>query len=565
MMASVSTFALNRMNRVKSQIDEINDTWIPVLNTFSQVRLDVSSFRNYYLEMILLGDKQNEQFSFDRILPLIESIESNQDFIENTVFPRLTDTPFEEELTKDYQLFDEYWDDYLAVTFNMFDDTEWSSEEMRYDDLEFSSGERLRLFQETNIVYDSLNISLENLFDVNKQAASAAAIEGLRSYNQTRRFVISSFLLTLAISSLIAIMLVRSITGPVSELENAAEAISNGDLDVKIAVNNKDEIGNLAESFNLMTTSLQEARRQNESQAKALLEQQEHLRSSNEQLESRNLDLETTMSRLKSAQEQLVTKEKMASLGQLTAGIAHEIKNPLNFVNNFAYLSTELTRELAQELDDNKEKKVSEILEDIEGLLEDLNFNANKINEHGKRADGIVRSMLLHSRGRSGERQEIEVNSFLDEYVNLAYHGMRANDPEFMIRIDKSFDPEVKKCEIVPQDIGRVFINLLNNAFYASWENAKTSGKDALVSISTKLEEDGVHIIVKDNGGGIPEELKKKIFEPFFTTKPTGQGTGLGLSLSYEIVTLGHHGKMYVDSEKGEGASFTVVLPVENS
>ena len=549
MMASVSTFALNRMNRVKSQIDAINETWIPVLSSFSEINLDVSTFRNFYLEEILSDDVQNEQLWFDKMYPLIDSIENNQDYIEQTIDSSLQDSPIGSELNEGYDLFREYWNDYLGATLTRFDGRDWSSDE------------KLRMFKETGPLYDSLNASLEEVIEINKQAAAAAALEGLRSYNQTRRVVVSSFILTLLLSSLIAIMLVQSITGPVSELENAAEAIANGDLDVKIAVESKDEIGNLAESFNTMTASLQEARRQNEAQSEELIEQQRHLKASNEQLESRNEDLEQTMRRLQSAQEQLVIKEKMASLGQLTAGIAHEIKNPLNFVNNFAFLSIELMKELVQELEDNKDKKVSEMLEEITALVDDLEFNATKINEHGKRADGIVRSMLLHSRGRSGEREEVSLNTFLDEYVNLAYHGMRASNPEFMIRINRSFDPDVHTTKLVPQDMGRVFINLLNNAFYAAWQRAKETGAQAEISIITSRKKEGIYIQVRDNGGGIPEGLQKKIFEPFFTTKPTGQGTGLGLSLSYDIVTLGHRGKMFVESEEGVGATFTIVLP----
>ena len=255
----------------------------------------------------------------------------------------------------------------------------------------------------------------------------------------------------------------------------------------------------------------------------------------------------------------------MASLGQLTAGIAHEIKNPLNFVNNFAVLSIELSEELSKELESNKEQTVASVLDEVEELLVDLRFNAQKISEHGQRADSIVRGMLEHSRGHADERRPLEINGLVDEYVNLAYHGMRARQPDFNVTLERDYDEAVGTLEVVPQEMGRVLLNLLNNAFYAVYERrlALDGTFEPRVSVSTRALGDRLEIRVEDNGGGIPEAIRDRIFEPFFTTKPTGSGnTGLGLSLSYEIVTQGHGGTLSVESEEGEGATFVVSLPV---
>ena len=280
-------------------------------------------------------------------------------------------------------------------------------------------------------------------------------------------------------------------------------------------------------------------------------------------LEAAKADIEATLDHLKTTQAQLIQAKKMASLGQLTAGIAHEIKNPLNFVNNFAALSTELADELLEELNAHPDKTVAEIRGDLDELLADLRLNTERIHEHGRRADGIVRAMMDHARGGESERRVTNVNALLDEYINLAYHGMRASTPDFNVTIERDFEEAVGEVEIVPQEIGRVFINLLNNAFYAVHRKAASAIEAYVptVQVRTHHTADAVEIRIEDNGPGIKQALVEKIFEPFYTTKPTGKGTGLGLSLSYDIVTQGHGGMLTVESEEGEGAAFVVCLP----
>jgi signal transduction histidine kinase/heme exporter protein D len=271
--------------------------------------------------------------------------------------------------------------------------------------------------------------------------------------------------------------------------------------------------------------------------------------------------LNATLENLKAAQQQLVTQQKLASLGQLTAGIAHEIKNPLNFVNNFAVLSIDLANELAEELESESLSAAKRQL--IEDILYKLRLNAGKINEHGKRADSIVRSMLQHSRGSSGRREMTDLNALLDQSVSLSYHGMRAQSATFNLIIEREYDPEVGELEVVPQNLSRVFLNILNNACYALDEKKKKSGEgfSPTLSVSSQNLGDKVEIRIRDNGNGIPPEIREKIFNPFFTTKPTGQGTGLGLSISHDIIVQEHRGEIRVETEEGKFTEFVVRLP----
>ncbi len=268
------------------------------------------------------------------------------------------------------------------------------------------------------------------------------------------------------------------------------------------------------------------------------------------------LDNASAYETLKSTQQQLIHAEKMASLGELTAGIAHEIQNPLNFVNNFSEVSMELTKEMIDEVDKGHTENVKEI-------ANDLILNLEKINHHGKRADAIVKGMLQHSRSNSGKKEWTDINTLCDEYLRLSYHGLRAKDKTFNASFETNFDTTIGKLNIIAQDIGRVILNLINNAFYAVNEKKKENIPDyqPTISITTRKEKDSVIIKVRDNGEGIPSHIADKIFQPFFTTKPTGQGTGLGLSLSYDIITKVHGGELQMESTPGKGTQFTISLP----
>ena len=301
----------------------------------------------------------------------------------------------------------------------------------------------------------------------------------------------------------------------------------------------------------------------------------ERLRAEREQAKAiakTNTELQLTLIELQNTQDQLIHAEKMASLGQLTAGIAHEIKNPLNFVNNFSRLSVGAAEELVELL----EEKRGIDDEDVSDLIETLKMNARKINQHGVRADNIVRSMLDHSRTEAGEKRPVDINKLVDEHINLAFHSWKAagrkngKDSPSPPTIERELDPDIGEVSLVPQDIGRVLINLINNGLYAvspeSGDKSPKSGdkspESGVVRVSTVRSGEFVEIRVEDNGVGIPRDKLRRIFEPFYTTKPTGSGTGLGLSLSHDIVVKGHSGELKVKSETGKGTEFIVRLPM---
>ncbi|MBD0280254.1 MAG: two-component sensor histidine kinase, partial [Flavisolibacter sp.] len=261
---------------------------------------------------------------------------------------------------------------------------------------------------------------------------------------------------------------------------------------------------------------------------------------------------------LKATQAQLIQSEKMASLGELTAGIAHEIKNPLNFINNFSEVSVEMMEELKEEI-----AKGNINNEHVHSLMADITQNLQKINQHGNRAGAIVNSMLEHSRISKGEKQLTDINELVGEYLEASYEGMVLKDKSFKAVLEKHFDPAIEKMDLIPEDIGRVLVNLFNNAFYSVTEKKKALNGtfEPTITVSTKIKKDWLEISVHDNGLGIPENILDKIYQPFFTTKPTGEGTGLGLSLSYDIITKGYVGEMVVRTEEGNYAEFIIRLP----
>ena len=319
---------------------------------------------------------------------------------------------------------------------------------------------------------------------------------------------------------------------PLRRMLTGLASVEKGDLDAEVIIEEQNELGSLALYFNRMTASLREYSTRME-----------------DLVAKRTEDLDNTIVDLRATQAQLVEQEKLASLGALTAGIAHEIKNPLNFVNNFAEVSEELSQEIVEALDAGNH-------EEARRLAREIGTNSGHIAKHGKRADAIVKAMMQHARGGESEREDVEVNTFVEEYANLAWHGMHARYHGFQGKVETAFDNDVGTISAQPQELGRVLVNLLNNAF-----DAIKTKEDGLVKITTHKTKGGIEIRVSDNGPGIPDDIREKIFEPFFTTKATGEGTGLGLSLSYDIVTKGHGGTMTVQDAEGGGAEFVISLP----
>lgn len=343
---------------------------------------------------------------------------------------------------------------------------------------------------------------------------------------------------------LAGVFLARRMVGPIQALRAGAERFGRGDFTQRIDIRTGDELEGLANQFNDMGARLQESYADLENK-----------------VEQRTAELRRSLDELRTAQDRLVQTEKLASLGQLTAGIAHEIKNPLNFVNNFSSLSTELIDELNEVLKGaSVDGKTREEIDELTGMLKS---NLEKVVQHGKRADSIVKNMLLHSREGSGERRPADINAIVEESLNLAYHGARAEKPGFNITLKRDLDPAAGMIEVYPQEITRVFLNLISNGFYAAAKRKEADGEsfEPLLLAATKNLGNTVEIRIRDNGTGIPQEAKEKIFNPFFTTKPAGEGTGLGLSMSHDIVVKQHGGKIDVQTEPGSFTEFIITLP----
>lgn len=369
--------------------------------------------------------------------------------------------------------------------------------------------------------------------------------------NEAMEPVLSAMYQTLSLMALGIVLAVAAgtllagrIAAPIRALQSGAKRLGEGDLSARVVVATGDEIGELAARFNVMAERIQEA--------------QETLE---RRVDERTTELKRSLSDLRAAQDRLVQTEKLASLGQLTAGIAHEIKNPLNFVNNFASVSRELLEELRAALDGEEIDGATR--ESVEELIGTLMGNLEKVVAHGSRADSIVKNMLMHSRAGSGERREIDVNALVEESLNLAYHGARAEKPGFNVTIERDLDPVLGRAILFPQEITRVLLNLLGNAFYATSKRSMAADGAYEPTVTAKTIDRGefIEICIRDNGTGISHDVLQKMFDPFFTTKPAGEGTGLGLSLSHDIVVKQHAGSLNVTTEPGAFTEFSIVLP----
>jgi two-component system NtrC family sensor kinase len=353
---------------------------------------------------------------------------------------------------------------------------------------------------------------------------------------------------------LIAANLANNIARPILNLTRKTRLMSEGDLSQRIAIAGDDEIGHLSSSFNEMANQLDHM----------INNLDTIVAKRTEEVELKNNELEYTVEELKQTQSRLINQEKLASLGALTAGIAHEIKNPLNFINNFAELSLQICQDINKLKEDMKKHIDPEKIILLEEFSNTLQLNIDRIYEHGKKADGIVHNMLRHSNANAGEMALSDVNALLEEHIKLSYHGMRAQDTSFNVKIVREFDASIPNIFLVPQDMGRVFLNLLNNAYYSVNHKKKRlmDNYSPVVKISTFYKNNLVIIKIWDNGEGIPDSVFPKLFTPFYSTKPSGEGTGLGLSLSYNIIVQGHQGTITANSEYGEFAEFIITIPM---
>ena len=393
----------------------------------------------------------------------------------------------------------------------------------------------------------------EGIVAAARERATAAAVD---SESAIRLGLV--LLLSLNVVAIVALVLVgwllvgRTLVQRITSLADSMRRMAGGDLETSVNVGGRDEVTDMADALEVFRQHALEAQRLNLVEMLA------------EEVRTKNAELEEALSDLHRAQDQVILQEKLAALGQLTAGVAHEIKNPLNFIKNFSEISRELTEEMKEVLEDSGEKLDEKTREELDDIAGELDTSLGKIVEHSLRADSIVRGMLSHSRESSGELESIDVNAMLAEYANLAYHGRRALDNEFNVTFHQEFDQEAGKIRAVPQDMSRVILNLVTNACQATDERRKAESDDyrPTLWLKTRRTDGTVEVRVRDNGTGIPDTVIAKIFEPFFTTKSTNEGTGLGLSISNDIVRR-HGGEMSVDSRQGEFTEFVVKLPVD--
>ena len=476
----------------------------------------------------------------DRIEPLLERFESASGGVERSL-AGLGTSPLRQRLGPVF-----------AQLFELGSGNERIFQ-LRAEDLELLDQQRALIENNRNIAVD-LVAEVENLVNSAQTSTRAATVASTRTIQVGRQLLLALNAVSLVGALLIAWLFVgKVLLRRLGFLSEHMRRMAGGDLKQKVELDGRDEVADMASALEVFRLHSIEAQRLNLVEKLA------------EELRGKNDKLEETLGELQRAQDQIVMREKLAALGELTAGVAHEIQNPLNFVKNFAESSEELLEELHEELPEgggSLDEAQNDLIREIGG---DLTDNLRRIREHGERANRIVRDMLQMGRG-SGDRQSTDVNALLEEHARLAYHAARASNPDFQLEITEDFDPDLGKIEIVSQEMARVFLNMVNNACHATNEKRQDPDTDSgyvpAIWLSTRREEDHILVRIKDNGKGIPPHVREKIFNPFFTTKPTDQGTGLGLALSNDIVRE-HGGNIEVDSEPGEYTEMAISLPFE--
>ncbi len=476
----------------------------------------------------------------DRIEPLLEQFESASGGVERSLAGLGT------------SLLRQRLEQVFAQLFELGSGNEMIFQ-IRAEDLELLAQQRALIENNRNIAVE-LVAEVESLVNSAQASTQAATVASTRTIQVGRQLLLALNAVSLVGALLIAWLFVgKVLLRRLGFLSEHMRRMAGGDLTQKVELDGRDEVADMASALEVFRLHSIEAQRLNLVEKLA------------EELRGKNDKLEETLGELQRAQDQIVMREKLAALGELTAGVAHEIQNPLNFVKNFAESSEELLEELHEELPEGGgsiDEAQNDLIREIGG---DLTDNLRRIREHGERANRIVRDMLQMGRG-SGDKQSTDVNALLEEHARLAYHAARASNPDFQLEINEDFDPDLGKIEIVSQEMARVFLNMVNNACHATNEKRADPDTDSgyvpAIWLSTRREEDQILVRIKDNGKGIPPHVREKIFNPFFTTKPTDQGTGLGLALSNDIVRE-HGGNIEVDSEPGEYTEMAISLPFE--
>ncbi|MEM9088857.1 MAG: ATP-binding protein [Cyanobacteria bacterium P01_F01_bin.53] len=520
------------------------------LNLLSQLQTGVLQSRTHQQQLIPLSEfPEDFQDEYSHILKHSETIKSVLQSL--TMFIEESSRHSEPGHVVDISKIDDFLEEYDGIPTTYLDELDrivTSIDPNSLNTPEDVERAQQALLTFTNsdlaISFDGISDDLSGIIATANEELSQARQSAKNAQALRNRLIILSMALSSVCGGLLAWLISRSINAPLTAMEKTALQITQNDnFDLRAEVMGNDEVGTVASAFNL------------------LIQRVENLLSDQR---VRAQELEEINQKLVSTQRQMIAQEKLASLGSLTAGIAHEIKNPLNFVNNFAELSVELADELKEELDPKKEQFDPDLFSDVMEIIDTLKENVSKIDYHGKRADKIVANMLQHSRnGNNDEWEAVNLNELIAEAVNLAYHGMRAKQSDFNLDFDNDYDESIDTIKGSSQDLSRVFLNIASNACYAIYQRQLTEGPDfkPLLKVRSRQEGNNVVVYIRDNGPGMSTEVMDKVFDQFFTTKPTGEGTGLGLSLSYNIVVEQHNGTMEVASEEGIYTDFIVTLP----
>ena len=519
------------------------------VSLFSQLQAGVLQSRTHQQQLIPLTESPEDfQDEYSHILKHAETIKTVwRDSVE-FIFEHEQSHGVKEDGSEEIHSFFETYDGVAETYLSKLADTVDSIDFDTLDTPSEVAAVQRQLLTFTNsdlaITFDGISDDLSGIIELSNRELAESRQAADAAHRLRNRIILASMLLSSVTAILLAFVISRSINSPLAALENTAVQISENDsFELRVDITGDDEVGTVAKAFNSLLN-----------RAESLLCEQK----------LREEDLERANHQLLSTQKQMIAQEKLASLGSLTAGIAHEIKNPLNFVNNFAELSVELSEELTEELDAQKEQLEPDFLAEITDIVDTLKDNVSKINHHGKRADKIVANMLQHSRNGESEWTTVDINELVAEAVNLAYHGMRAKHSEFNLDFDTDYDDTLPPISVSAQDLSRVFLNIASNACYAVYQRQLDEGEDyrPLLKVRTRKQDQHVAIYIRDNGPGMSPDVKNKVFEQFFTTKPSGEGTGLGLSLSYNIVVDQHGGSMTAESEEGVYTDFIVTLPL---
>ena len=568
MMFAVNIFSIHQMIVLKSEIDNFNNQWLPSTLAISALNLNTANLRRSQLQYAFTIDEETKQ---DLAATMILTIDKINENLDNYARLKEQEGKIKELLQEESNLFSSFetdWETYQDLSFMIFRLSRENKPEEAF----------ILLDGQTKLIYSNINEKLQKLLNFYENEVVAGAKNADMTFQATKKLITSLLVITIIISTLFVMWLIRWIKFPIRQLEKGAQKVAEGDLSVQLSINSEDEIGNLTNSFNLMTKSLREAMDKSKEQADRLKMQWEILNETNHELEEKsqslekqkstiekkNRDLRKTMDKLKSTQSQLIDSEKMASLGQLTAGIAHEINNPINYISaginplkrdmaDFEALYSKFKVASENGFDENKLRETKQFSEEIESdfLFKEIKSLLEGIEEGASRTREIVAGLRNFSRMDEDAIKTANVNEGIDSTLMLLQNKLKNK-----VTIKKEYG-QIPPIECYPGKLNQVFMNILNNAAEAIKDNGE-------IEIHTWGDKEHAYISIKDNGIGMPENVRKRIFEPFYTTKEVGQGTGLGLSISFGIIEK-HKGSITVKSKKNEGSEFIIRLPINLS